>query len=309
MAIANNYKEFKTLFMDKLDQHIIEKSTTGWMEANAGQVQYKGGDEVKVPTISTAGLATYDRVNGYTDGAVTFEYNTYKMTQDRGRSFSIDAMDSDQTGFVVNAAAVAKVFQENHVIPELDSYRYAKIAKYAGEAGVTEDLTPTASNIIKKLKEHIYAIKEKVGDEQLIITMPYTVQAILESSTEWTKIRNVGEMTQGGITFKVSMLDGHIIKGVPSARMNSEIEILDGKDKGQGGFKVGIDAKRINWIITPRRLPLAISKTDTPRIFDPMTNQSANAWKLDYRKFHDLWILKQQQDNMFVALEKGTVGE
>ena len=26
------------------------------------------------------------------------------------------------------------------------------------------------------------------------------------------------------------------------------------------------------------------------RIFDPMTYQKANAWAMDYRKFHDVWV-------------------
>ena len=37
-------------------------------------------------------------------------------------------------------------------------------------------------------------------------------------------------------------------------------------------------------------MPIAVSRTDKVRIFDPETNQSARAWAIDYRKYHDLWI-------------------
>ena len=66
----------------------------------------------------------------------------------------------------------------------------------------------------------------------------------------------------------------------------------DGKTTGQekGGFKPDTAATGINWIIIARRAPIAVSKTDKIRIFEPNVNQKADAWKLDYRKFHDLWI-------------------
>jgi len=66
----------------------------------------------------------------------------------------------------------------------------------------------------------------------------------------------------------------------------------DGKTAGQekGGFKAAEDAIDINWLITPQNAPIAVSKTDKIRIFEPNVNQKADAWKLDYRKFHDLWI-------------------
>ena len=43
-------------------------------------------------------------------------------------------------------------------------------------------------------------------------------------------------------------------------------------------------------------------KTDVTRIFDPMTNQNANAWKIDYRKYHDLWIMDNGMDGVLVSV-------
>ncbi len=34
------------------------------------------------------------------------------------------------------------------------------------------------------------------------------------------------------------------------------------------------------------------------RIFDPETYQDANAWSMDYRRFHDLWV----KDNMLGSI-------
>ena len=77
--------------MEACDQQLIEGATSGWMEANAGQVKYTGGDTVKIPTLSTTGLGDYDRNAGYPKGGVSVKYQTKTMTQDRGRHFSLTA--------------------------------------------------------------------------------------------------------------------------------------------------------------------------------------------------------------------------
>ena len=44
-----NTLEAATIFTTVLDKHMIEGSTSGWMEQNAGQVKYSGGSEIKIP--------------------------------------------------------------------------------------------------------------------------------------------------------------------------------------------------------------------------------------------------------------------
>lgn len=47
-----------TLFMTQLDKIAVQEATTGWMDANAGQVIYNGGSEVKIPKMSVQEWAT-----------------------------------------------------------------------------------------------------------------------------------------------------------------------------------------------------------------------------------------------------------
>lgn len=54
--MAINTLEYAKIFMASLDKQLIETATSGWMEANAGQVKYSGGNEVKIPKISMNGL-------------------------------------------------------------------------------------------------------------------------------------------------------------------------------------------------------------------------------------------------------------
>ena len=300
-----NTIEYSKLMQKKLDQAVVIGATSGWMEANAGQVIYNGGDELKIPTMTTAGLADYDRDNGFVQGGITVKYNTYKMTQDRGRTFQIDRMDVDESGFVATSANLIKVFQTEHVIPEIDAYRYSTIADIAIKAGQSEAIALTADNALTKIREHIRAVQDIVGDDvPLILTMSTKIRALIEDDPKIGKSINVSDFKQGGMNFKVKSLDESVIRIAPSSRLKTKYEILDGTTSGQeaGGLKAAADAKDINWIITPQRVPIAISKTDKLRVFEPDTNQKADAWKIDFRKYHDLWIKEADKKIIFVCV-------
>lgn len=124
--MANNL-ETVTLFQQACDRQLIEGATSGWMEANAGQVKYSGGRDIKIPALSTTGLGNYDRNAGFPKGGVSVKYQTKAMTQDRGTSFLLDRIEVDESGFIATASSAAAIFQREHVIPEVDAYRYSSI--------------------------------------------------------------------------------------------------------------------------------------------------------------------------------------
>ena len=290
--MAINTLEYAKIFQSQLDRQIIEDATSGWMEDNAGQVKYSGGNEVKIPTISTQGLGDYDRDNGFVRGAVTLSYETYKMTQDRGRTFNLDAMDVDESNFIANTGNVMGVFQDEHVMPEIDSYRYSKMFALVKAGGtVTEGYTPAKAIILEKLKADIQAIRNKIPRNlQLLIIMSPITAGILSDALENSRRIDIGNFKQGEIDLTIKKFDGLPIIEVPSDRLKTLYKKQDGKTTGQeaGGFVADTNAKDINWIITPKKAPIAVSKTDLTRIFNPMENQQANAWKIDYRKYHDI---------------------
>ena len=125
--MALNISAARTIFQDKLDQLMVEELTSGFMEANAGDVIYTGGSEIKIPSIVMDGLKDYSRADGYPTGGVTLSYQTVKMTMDRGEGFMLDAMDVEETNFLASASTVLGEFQRTKVVPEVDAYRYSKI--------------------------------------------------------------------------------------------------------------------------------------------------------------------------------------
>ena len=300
-----------TLFQQTLDQVVVQEALTGWMEANAGQVLYNGGAEVKIPKIALQGLGKYDRNNGYNQGSITLSYETKTMTQDRGRKFQLDAMDVNETNFVATAATVMGEFQRVHVVPEIDAYRLSKLitAAITLDTNVTYSYTPAEATILKEVKKGISKIRNAGYNGELVIHM--TANALLELETVLAgKITDV-TFSQGGIDTRVPSVDKCPIIPTPQNRMYSAITLYDGKTVGQeaGGYVKGADALEANFIIVPRNVPIAISKQDVMRIFDPMTNQDANAWAMDYRRFHDLWTLENKENLIYVNIKDAKPSE
>lgn len=301
-----NTLQYSQQFQTVLDAQMLAGATTAFMEANAGQVKYDGGDTVHIPEISMQGLAKYDRDEGFNQGSVTLKFNPYKMTQDRGRTFQLDSMDVNETNFVATAGTVMGEFQRTQVIPEIDSYRYSKIAALATAANkVTAGFTPTATTILEKLEEEITNIIDVVGEnEPLIVVMSTKLRTMLNNSDKFNKFLDVTTFKNGAVDTNVKSFNGVPIITAPSACLKTQYVFNDGKTANQqaGGFKADTAAKDINWIIMPQSAPIAVSKTDKVRVFTPDINQKADAWKIDYRKYHDLWIPK----NRFAAIRVNT---
>lgn len=309
--MAINTIQTASVFQSQLDQIAVREAVTGWMDANAKQVIYNGGAEVKIPKMAVQGMADYDRDNGYVQGAISFDYETRKMTQDRGRKFELDSMYVDETNFVVTAAAVMAEFQRDYVIPEIDAYRLSSLATTAidaNKAGMVQyGYTPGAANTsaLRKVKEGIAAIRSLGYNAPLVVHA--TDEFILELELEMaTQLRNT-TFSKGGVSTTVPEIDGVPIISTPANRMYTAIELNDGttSDQETGGYKKGSSAKEMNFMIMPRITPLAVTKQDKMRIFTPDNYQKANAWSMDYRRFHDIWVLDNKKDSIYVSIKDG----
>lgn len=296
-----------TLIQKNLDKAAAQQAITGWMEGNAGQIQYHGGKEVKIPKLNMDGLGDYDRSTGFAGGSIAFEYETKEMTHDRGRSFSFDELTVDETGFAVTAATVMGEFQRLKVVPEIDATRLATIAQVAmgvtGDSQVEYGYNPAKTTIVSKIKAAIRAIRKAQFNGPLICYVTYDVQGLVEEFYG-DKIA-VATFPIGGVDTRVPSIDGVPIVPVIDECMVTKLKFNDGKTSGQekGGFEKATDGLDINFEIVAMEAPIAVQKTDNMRIFTPEVNQDARAWKMDYRKFHDLWIPDNKQKGLFVNIK------
>ena len=305
--MAINTLATATLFQNNLDKIAVQDAVTGWMEANAGQVIYNGGAEVKIPKMTVQGMGDYDRDNGYVQGSVTLDYETRTMTQDRGRKFQLDAMDINENNFVTTASSVMGMFQREHVIPEIDAYRLSSLAAqalgYNDGAMVTSGYKPEEATVLRAIKAAIKSVRDNGYNGPLVIHATSEVTMELEIAMA-AKI-SVVDFSKGGIVTKVPAVDGVPIIETPANRMYTAIQIYDGKTEGQkaGGYAKGSTGKQMNFIVMPRTTPIAISKQDKMKIFTPDQNQDADAWKMNYRRFHDIWVLDNKLNSLAVNLK------
>lgn len=153
--MALNTLEYAVQLQTILDNAAEAALTSNWMDANAGQVQYEGGNKVKMPQMEVTGLKDYDRDKGYPDGSVTLKFEDYTMTQDRGTSFQLDAMDINETNFIANATRVVSLFQKEQVVPEIDAYRYSKLYALLKEGGKNTDYTVADDTLWDALMDDI----------------------------------------------------------------------------------------------------------------------------------------------------------
>ena len=308
--MAINTLATATIFQQNLDLLAVQESVTGWMDGNAGQVKYSGGAEVKIPKMDVNGLGDYDRDDGYVQGGVTLTYGTYEMTQDRGRKFQLDAMDVDETNFVPTAARVMGEFQRTKVIPEIDAYRLSKIATKAIASAQTGQVvygyTPAAASVIEKIEDGIEYLRDLGYVGQLMIHVNgATAKAIKLAGLQ--NIRNT-TFAQGGLNLEVPSIDNCPIIETSASRMYTAITTYDGSTSGQtaGGYIKASGAKDVNFIIVPREVPIAVTKQDKMKIFTPDQNQDADAWKMNYRRFHDLWVMDNKAAGIHVNIKQAS---
>lgn len=294
---------FQTKVVPGLYKKYFAGLTSAWMENNAIGVDYHGGKYVEMNELDVDGLGNYDRNLGYPGGNITGSKQRFELTMDRGREFKIDAADNDETGFLVTAAAAMVKFQDKWVIPEVDSYRYSKIYKEVNSKAASNVLSDniSAATITDQLADDITALRDVISESTpLVVIMSGQTQKYF--GREFDRGLDYMNFLMGTLHTKVKNIDGNPFMIIPSARLKTAYEYYDGVTAGQqkGGFAPAGGAKDVKWIITPMTAPVAVGKIDKMRVFSPEEYQQADAWKTDYRLYHDLWMTQDACDQTLV---------
>ena len=168
---------------------------------------------------------------------------------------------------------------------------FSEIASVAITAGNTAEATLSASTVDAAIEAATVAMDEnEVPMEDRVLFITPTVKSYLRQSDNYA--RNLNAATGGGIVTEIETYNGMQIVTVPQTRFYSAITLYDGTTGGQeaGGYVKAVGAADLNFIIASKSAVLGITKTALPRIFDPNTYQDANAWAMDYRIYHDIFV-------------------
>ena len=248
---------------------------------------------VLIAETSMSGLGDYSRADGFVSGDLTLEWKPYTFEYDRGRTFQIDAMDDAET-MGLAFGSLASEFIRIKVTPEIDAVRFAK---YAANAGETVAATLTNKTTVSAIATAEVAMEEKeVSLANCVLFMTPTSYGYVKDDTEHFQ-RTLVPSENPNRNF--GSFDEMPIVKVPQTRFYTAVTLADGKTNAAGGYAKGADAKDINFMIIDRASVIQLIKHGKIRVFDPDTNQSADAYKVDYRLYHDAWVLSNKKNGIY----------
>ncbi|MBN1535951.1 MAG: hypothetical protein JW908_04405 [Anaerolineales bacterium] len=276
-----------------LDEIYKLASLTARMDAPTKPVDFAGANVVKVFKTDVIGLGTYSRANGYPKGQIVGTWETLTLAAERGREFNIDRMDDEET-LGMAFGTLAGEFMRTEVIPEVDAYRFAKYATGAGN-GTTGSLS-TAENVLAAIDAAKAALNaDEVPPEGRLLYISDACHALLEAALtrSWA--------SEGNPDRRLQMLDGMPVIMVPQARFSTEITVNAGASVDAGGFAA--TGEDINFMIVHPTAVLQTVKHANLKIFEPDVNQEADAYKVQYRLYHDAFVYDNKADGIYVHAE------
>lgn len=267
-----NTIELAKKYIPILDEVYKNASLTAVLDGAPELVrQGANANELIVPTLDMQGLGDYDRNSGYVSGDVTMTNETVKCNFDRGRMFTVDNMDNEETAGLA-FGRLAGEFIRTKVVPELDAFRFAS---YCGKSGITkkkETLNDGAA-VVAALRAASNAMDEaEVPTNERYLFITPTLKGMVDD-LDSTKSREV-------------LARFEQVVQVPQTRFYTAIDQKDGHTGGQeaGGYtKAAEGGADLNFMVIHKPALIQFEKHVAPKIVTPEQNQDADAYKYGYR--------------------------
>lgn len=309
-----NIIELVTKYLPILDEQYHAESKSAILDMPAEFVQEtKDAKKIKLAKIRSDKLGEYSRQSGFVPGYADLTWEEHTFTQDRGRSIQIDSMDNQET-FGLAFGRLAGNFQKDAVIPEIDAYRFAT---YFAHAGTKKTITVTAGEILSVIDDlDAQFDNDEVPENDRILFVNPQVFKLMINDPQLTKHISVLDSEDKTVNKKIYMYDNHVIVKVPQKRFYTAITTLDGKTSGQelGGYRKADDGEDLGILMIQRDTVVQIAKRAIARIWAPSrdmaagtdgVNPDADAWKFDYRLYHDAWVLEEKIAGIAAVVVKG----
>lgn len=267
---------------------------------DATKVEIVDGNTVKVFKTSMDGLGNYSRNEGFVAGDVTGSWEAMQLSKDRGRTFMVDAMDNEET-LDMAFGTLAGEFIRTKVVPEIDAYAFAKMAGTASIlTGTATDINVGSTDVPDLIYDAEMAMNEaEVPEEGRILFISETAYAGAKAKISRTVMNGDGRLNNG-----IEYFDDMRVIRVPQSRFYTMITLYDGKSTGQtaGGYVGTVTSGyKINFLIVHPSAVCKVVKHVMPRIFAPNVNQTADAWKFDYRIYHDLFVYDNKVNGIYLS--------
>ena len=254
-------------------------------------MDFGGVNEVKVLKVSTTGLGDYSRSTGYPAGDVTAAWETMQLTEERGKEISIDRMDDEET-LGMAFGAVTGNFMREHVVPELDAYRFAK---YAGTSGILSatGAALTKDTIVPAIDTAVASMDgAEVPAEGRILFVNSDLKATLNQALNrrWGSDSTVNTVLDGYNNMRIIY--------VPKTRFYTKIDLNDGSD--EWGYAKNTAGVAINFMIIHPSAVVQVEKFALPKIFTPDENQKMDSWLFQFRLYHDAFVYENKKNGIYL---------
>ena len=224
-----------TKFSPLVDERFEVESKTSLVTNK--DYDFIGAHSIKIYSVDTAEMNDYGRnatiSNDEGNSHVLSRYGVIKdlstsiqevsMEQDRSFIFVIDKEDEDETLGALNAgSALARQLREV-VIPEVDTYTYAKMASNAGHTEYGQ--TITKSNAYEKLTDATEYMDEKKvpANGRVAVVTPAFYKLLKQDSNAVLETEVGQDMRVKGV---IANMDGMIIQKVVSSLLPTNINFM-----------------------------------------------------------------------------------
>lgn len=288
--MSNTINTFKS-YVTVMDEVYKDAAKTAVLETDS-ELFREGANarEIIIPKMDLAGLADYDRNSGYVDGDVTLTSETVEFNYERGRMFSVDAMDNEETAGVA-FGRLAGEFIRTKVVPEVDAVRFAAYASADGVSTTEETLTDGAEVLaaIREAKSQMDSQEVSEANRYLFIT-PALFDMI--EALDTTKSREILNSFAEIIT-------------VPQSRFATAVNLIDGSTSGNtaGGYEKASNGEDINFMIIQKDAVLQYTKHAEPKVILPQDNQMADAYKFGYRIYGLNDVYENKSAGIYVSVK------
>lgn len=261
-------------YIDKLDEVYKQASVTADLDMDSTLVQAgANANEIIIPKMSMDGLGDYSRSSGYVAGDVTLTNETVQCNYDRGRKFTVDAMDNAETAGVAFGRLSAE-FIRTRTTPELDAFTFATLAGTSGISKATAGTYSTGTDWLDALvlAQSTMDEDEVPAENRILYITPTGFNAIMAVDTTKSK--------------EVMASFSKVVK-VPQGRFYTAIDLYDGTTSGEtaGGYVKDASGKDINFMIVQKDAVMKHPKHTVNKVVTPEANQSTDGWMFFYRAY------------------------
>lgn len=288
MPNAINYAE---KYQDELDQLFVQEALTNDLETQ--RVNWMGARTFQVPSLTVSGYKNHSRNGGYNRGDVEVTHEPYTLGFDRDVEFFVDQMDVDESNQAASASNVTGEFLRSEGYPEVDAYRFSKLATKAIDLGnnTAEDLT--AADALTALRRDIKALR-KYGTANLIA---YVSSDVMDAVADWKADKGGVSLQNESTTVetRVTVVDGVRLKEV------FDIDRFHTSFDFTAGFSPAVGSFPINHLIVNKKSQISKKKLNSIYLHPPGGHTEGDGYLYQNRLYHDTFVLKNQADGIRVS--------